>query len=117
MQEIMNGLLIQQLEGLCGTLVTHRYSIIFLQLIRLSCLICRQIKTIAAKGKFVAVSIPIAIGLLVMMYPILCKVKYETLHHLFKKRALWIQIGFSIIMNWIIAPFLTVRSPIQHLYQ
>lgn len=58
------------------------------------------------KGKFVGVSIPIAIGLLVMMYPILCKVKYETLHLVFQHRALWIQIGFSIFMNWIIAPFL-----------
>lgn len=56
------------------------------------------------KGKFVGVSIPIAVGLLVMMYPILCKVKYETLHHVFKKRDIWIQIGFSIVVNWIIAP-------------
>jgi ACR3 family arsenite transporter len=43
-----------------------------------------------------------------MMYPILCKVRYESLHHLFKHRALWIQIGFSIAMNWIVAPFLMV---------
>jgi len=61
------------------------------------------------KGKFVGVSIPIALGLLVMMYPILCKVRYETLHHLFRTRALWVQIGFSILMNWIVAPFLMVR--------
>ncbi|KAK0302043.1 arsenicals resistance [Friedmanniomyces endolithicus] len=58
------------------------------------------------KGEFVGVSIPIAIGLLVMMYPILCKVQYETLHHAFRSRALWIQVGFSVILNWIIAPFL-----------
>lgn len=58
------------------------------------------------KGKFVGVSVPIAIGLLVMMYPILCKVKYETLHHVFKERAIWVQIAFSIFVNWIIAPFL-----------
>ncbi|KAI5272087.1 arsenical-resistance protein ACR3 [Aureobasidium subglaciale] len=58
------------------------------------------------KGKFVGVSVPIAIGLLVMMYPILCKVKYETLHLVFKTKQLWIQIGFSIVMNWIVAPFL-----------
>ncbi|KAF1991954.1 arsenical-resistance protein ACR3 [Aulographum hederae CBS 113979] len=58
------------------------------------------------KGKFVGVSIPIAIGLLVMMYPILCKVQFETLHLAFRHRALWIQIGFSIVMNWLVAPFL-----------
>ncbi|KAJ5777902.1 hypothetical protein N7520_001148 [Penicillium odoratum] len=58
------------------------------------------------KGKFVGVSIPIAIGLLVMMYPILCKVRYESLHHIFRQRGIWIQIAFSIVVNWIIAPFL-----------
>ncbi|KAI9045735.1 arsenic resistance protein [Aspergillus affinis] len=57
------------------------------------------------KGKFVGVSVPIAIGLLVMMYPILCKVRYETLHRSLRERALWIQIGFSIVVNWVVAPF------------
>jgi hypothetical protein len=47
-----------------------------------------------------------AIGLLVMMYPILCKVQYETLHLAFKTKELWIQVGFSILVNWLIAPFL-----------
>ena len=77
-------------------------------------------------GKFVGVSVPIgayrvaawvigdiilikiAIGLLVMMYPILCKVKYETLHLVFQKREIWIQIAFSIVMNWLVAPFVMV---------
>jgi ACR3 family arsenite transporter len=63
------------------------------------------------KGKFVGVSIPIAIGLLVMMYPILCKARYEILHRLFRTRALWVQIVFSIVMNWIIAPLLMVDIP------
>ncbi|KAJ5356365.1 hypothetical protein N7517_010974 [Penicillium concentricum] len=58
------------------------------------------------KGKFVGVSIPIAIGLLVMMYPILCKVRYESLHHVFRERKVWTQIAFSIFVNWIVAPFL-----------
>ena len=58
------------------------------------------------KGKFVGVSIPIAVGLLVMMYPILCKIKFESLHHVFSTREIWIQIMFSIFVNWIIAPFL-----------
>lgn len=58
------------------------------------------------KGKFVGVSIPIAIGLLVMMYPILCKVRFEELHRSFQHRTLWVQIGFSILINWIAAPLL-----------
>ncbi|KAL2001713.1 hypothetical protein VTN02DRAFT_1353 [Thermoascus thermophilus] len=57
------------------------------------------------KGKFVGVSIPIAIGLLVMMYPILCKVRYETLHKTLNDKRLWVQILFSVVVNWLIAPF------------
>ncbi|KAF2258446.1 arsenical-resistance protein ACR3 [Lojkania enalia] len=60
------------------------------------------------KGEFVGVSIPIAIGLLVMMYPILCKVRYETLHLLLGSRGLWIQILISFVLNWIIAPLFMV---------
>lgn len=50
-----------------------------------------------------------AVGLLVMMYPILCKIKYESLHEVFRQRKIWIQIGFSIILNWIVAPLFMVR--------
>ncbi|KAF3812238.1 Arsenical-resistance protein Acr3 [Colletotrichum gloeosporioides] len=57
------------------------------------------------QGKFVGVSVPIAVGLLVMMYPILCKVQYEKLHEIFRTREIWIQLGFSVVINWIIAPF------------
>lgn len=63
------------------------------------------------KGKFVGVSIPIAIGLLIMMYPILCKVKFETLHRVFRDRDIWIQILFSTVVNWIIAPLVMVCFP------
>ena len=58
------------------------------------------------KSTFVGVSVPIAVGLLVMMYPILCKVRYETLHLLFKHREIWVQIGVSFVINWILAPLL-----------
>lgn len=61
------------------------------------------------RGKFVGVSIPISIGLLVMMYPILCKVRYESLHELLSHHDLWKQIAFSIFVNWIVAPFVMVR--------
>ncbi|KAI5787718.1 arsenical-resistance protein ACR3 [Peziza echinospora] len=60
------------------------------------------------RGSFVEVSIPIAVGLLVMMYPILCKVQYETLPQVLKLRSLWIHFAFSILVNWIVAPLLMV---------
>ena len=45
-----------------------------------------------------------------MMYPILCKVQYEKLHEVFRTREIWIQLGFSVIINWIIAPLLMVSN-------
>ncbi|KAL1636702.1 arsenicals resistance [Diplodia intermedia] len=57
-------------------------------------------------SSFVGVSVPIAVGLLVMMYPILCKVKYEMLHKLLAQRALWRQLLVSFVLNWILAPLL-----------
>ena len=60
------------------------------------------------RGQFVGVSLPIAIGLLVMMYPILCKVRYETLHLVLRDRALWVQILVSFVINWILCPLLMV---------
>ncbi len=56
-------------------------------------------------------TILLAIGLLVMMYPILCRVRYESLHGLFAHRGLWKQLAFSIFVNWILAPFLMVLFP------
>ncbi|GJC95978.1 arsenical-resistance protein [Colletotrichum higginsianum] len=50
----------------------------------------------------------IAVGLLVMMYPILCKVRFESLHQVFAHREIWRQIAFSVFINWIVAPFLMV---------
>ena len=58
------------------------------------------------RGQIVGVSLPIAIGLLVMMYPILCKVRFESLHLLLRSRDLWIQLLISFILNWIVCPLL-----------
>lgn len=58
------------------------------------------------KGHFVGVSIPILVGLLVMMYPILCRVRFESLHKILSEKQLYIQLGFSLVVNWIIAPFI-----------
>jgi ACR3 family arsenite transporter len=51
--------------------------------------------------------------LLVMMYPILCKVKFETLHLVFQKKEIWTQIIFSIVVNWIVAPLVMVCLVLQ----
>jgi ACR3 family arsenite efflux pump ArsB len=44
-----------------------------------------------------------------MMYPILCKVRYESLNEILVQPGIWKQIFFSIFANWVLAPFLMVR--------
>jgi ACR3 family arsenite transporter len=49
------------------------------------------------------VSVPIAIGLLVMMYPVLAKVRYDETRRIAADRRL---MGASLVLNWIVGPAL-----------
>jgi ACR3 family arsenite transporter len=48
-------------------------------------------------------SLPIALGLLMMMYPVLAKVHYEDMSHVTgDRRMLWL----SLLLNWVVGPLL-----------
>ncbi|WP_394277808.1 ACR3 family arsenite efflux transporter [Luteococcus sp.] len=51
--------------------------------------------------KIGGISVPIAVGLLVMMYPVLAKVRYDETHRVTGDRKL---LTLSLILNWVLGP-------------
>lgn len=56
--------------------------------------------------KLASVSLPIAAGLWVMMYPVLCKVRYEVLLKMIRTGGLARNLVLSLVLNWLVGPAL-----------
>jgi ACR3 family arsenite transporter len=60
------------------------------------------LSTSLSEIEFANVSLPIAVVLLMMMYPIMLKVKYSELLNIKKNAKV---IGFTLTLNWAVQPF------------
>ncbi|KIY53456.1 arsenical-resistance protein, partial [Fistulina hepatica ATCC 64428] len=62
-------------------------------------------RTFQNRASWNGVSIPILVGLLVMIWPALMKVQWERILDLMRLRSVWAHLGLAFVLNWIISPF------------
>ncbi|KAH7279060.1 hypothetical protein KP509_37G003400 [Ceratopteris richardii] len=64
----------------------------------------KRVKKAFQVAEIASVSLPIAIGLWVMMYPVLCKVQYEILGQVLRQAGSMKTLSLSVVLNWIAGP-------------
>ncbi|CAI4885517.1 CLL_collapsed_G0022900.mRNA.1.CDS.1 [Saccharomyces cerevisiae] len=64
--------------------------------------------TFDAEGhpNLMGVSIPLTVGMIVMMIPPICKVSWESIHKYFYRSYIRKQLALSLFLNWVIGPLL-----------